>query len=315
MAGILTHPPRTGPSSPPKREQAIRVARAVWAEIQKDDCLGLAAEMAYHLTLSLLPALLFIVSILGLLGGRQDAFADTMGLLGQVVPKEAMPLLRDTLSTIIRGSSGGLATLGLLGALWTASNGAAVVVKGINRAYDMPTHKDPAWLERILAVLMILLVCTGLVVNLNLLLFGDQLIHWIGDLFSLPEFLQIALQGVRWLIIVGGLITVSALAYALAVLSHTPRLTWRDTWPGAIVFVLLWLAVSWAFGYYVENMAHFNQVYGALGAVVILMTWLYLSSLALLIGGEFNAVISSLGRRGDTPTEHPAPEPVAPPRQ
>jgi membrane protein len=258
--------------------------------VQDSDDAGLAAEMAYHLMLSLMPALVLLVSAFDLVGSRYNLFDESLTMLSRVAPREVMPLIRDTLGQIMAANSGRVALFGAVGLLWTASNGAAVVLKGVNRAYGV-TLKTGMVRERLFAVAMILMLGLGMLVGLNLFFFGDDLIAFAGRVLTLSGGVMSLLHLARWLLVLGALVVVSALVYFLSLYQLTPRVKLRAVMPGALTFVGLWLLASWGFRLYIEHFAKFNQVYGALGVVIILLTWLFLTSFALLVGGEVNALV------------------------
>lgn len=138
---------------------------------------------------------------------------------------------------------------------------------------------------------MILVLGLGMLVGLNLFFFGDDLIAFADRVFTLPGVVVSLLHVARWLLVLGALVLVSALVYFLSLYQITPRVKLRAVVPGALTFVGLWLLASWGFRLYIEHFAKFNQVYGALGVVIILLTWLFLTSFALLVGGEVNALM------------------------
>jgi len=269
---------------------AVDFVKRLGKGVQGSDDAGLAAEMAYHLMLSLMPALVLLVSVFDLIGSRYNLFDESLVMLSRVAPREVMPLIRETLGQIMDANSGRVALFGALGLLWTASNGAAVVLKGVNRAYGV-TLKTGMVRERLFAIVMILVLGLGMLVGLNLFFFGDDLIAFADRVFTLPGVVVSLLHLARWLLVLGALVLVSALVYFLSLYQITPRVKLRAVIPGALTFVGLWLLASWGFRLYIEHFATFNQVYGALGVVIILLTWLFLTSFALLVGGEVNALV------------------------
>lgn len=254
---------------------------------------GLAAEMAYHAMLSLLPALIFTVSIFELVGSRLDVMDQVVPMLAQVVPTDLMPLIRDTFHQIVTANSGGFALAGFFGALWTASNGAAVIFKGLGRSYqlDNSRHTSSFVKERAFAIVMIVLITLGLLIGLNLLLFGDVLIDWLAGQYTLGTPVTTGLNVLRIALVLLGMVVITAMIYGITLFALKQRLSWRESLPGAITFVALWLIMSWGFRLYVTNMGNYNQVYGTLGVIIVLLVWLYLSSFTFLVGGEVNALI------------------------
>jgi membrane protein len=266
--------------------------KRLFGEMNKDDLLGMAAEMAYNLMMSLLPGLLFMVSLFGLIGNQQNLMDDLMNMGARFAPPDIINLLRDTLHEVFAGSSGGLAAVGLLTALWTASNGAMVVIKGINRAYSATDHGQPWWKVRLLSLWIVLSLGLVLLVSSQVVLFGNPILrNIIANTFGLSDFWITLISWFRWVVTILALIGFTAYVYTWIPGASVFKQSFKMTLPGAVAFVFLWIGISVLFSYYVDNMANYNKVYGALGGVIMLMFWLYLSSLALLIGGEINAIL------------------------
>ncbi|HEY9746062.1 MAG TPA: YihY/virulence factor BrkB family protein, partial [Oculatellaceae cyanobacterium] len=183
-----------------------------------------------------------------------------------------------------------LAVASFVAALWTGSNGALVIEKALNRAYRKSGRRRNFWRQRLVALLSILGVGLILLVSTNLVVFGKMLIaaaeHWWRPAGWVLGWLKV----LRWLMPMGGLFAVSLFIYTVGPECKQQRV-WRTIWPGAATFVALWWLVSWLFGEYVSSLAHYNKVYGSMGTIVVLMVWLYLTSYALLVGGEVNALL------------------------
>jgi membrane protein len=262
----------------------------LWRRIGEDDCPGLASEMAYNLILSFVPTLIFLTSLSGLIGGQADTYPLLTDVIQRFAPAPAKVLLRDTMQAIVQGSSAGLTIVGFLGTVWAASKAAGIIVKGLHKAYGLSGYPFPFWYAPLLSVGLVLSLGVLLLAASYLILFGNLLLDWLSRLLALPGDTVGLLQGLRWLIVLvvihGGI----TLTYALLLRPRAGRLPWRTSVPGALFFMVSWLSVSWLFSLYVERFPQFNPVYGALGALIILVTWLYYSSLVFFIGGEITAL-------------------------
>lgn len=263
---------------------------SLWKNLQEHDAAGSAAEMTYHWVMSLLPLLIFLFSLFGLLTSAGQ-FEQMMVQLERIVPPDAFRLIRDSLAELIRTSSGELAIFGLLGALWIGSNGALTIEKALNRAYG-DSDRDRNFIQKRLVALAIVVGMAVILLGFsNLVVFGKVLIVWVVAHLHPPQAVVTLMYLARWLIPITGLVVVGMLIYAIAP-EQRIRGAWNKIWPGALTFVVLWLVISWLFSLYVANMGQFSKIYGPMGAIVILMIWLYLSSYALLVGGEVNALFS-----------------------
>ena len=258
--------------------------------VQESDDAGKAAEMAYHLMLSLFPMLIVVIGILKYVGMQYDLFDDVLPTMFAALPKDMVPVVKDTVIDIVKSPSHTFALLALGGFIWTSSNGALALIKGICQAYQFDYMGQSTLKDRFLSIIVILVVNLLLVFALNILLFGNTLITWLADRLYWSEWVTALLQVFKVVLGLGGLISSSVFIYTISLKQVTPSITWRQTLPGAVTFVALWLLMTLGFKLYVENFGNFNKVYGALGGVIVLMTWLYLSSFTVLIGAEINAL-------------------------
>lgn len=259
-------------------------------KVFRDDCMGLAGEMAYNLILSLVPLMVFLTSLSGLVGGQREIYPMILDFINRFAPTHATKLLTDTIQAIIHGSSAGLTVLGFLGVIWSASGAGGVVVKSLHRAYGLSRRSFPFWYASLLSILIVLSLGLLLTSASYLILFGNFLLAWADRYFLLPSDMEAWLYGLRWLVVIFGIYMGAAFTYTLILRSKVQRMAWKNSFWGSLFFVFFWLSASWLFSLYVEHMHRFNPVYGALGALIILVTWLYYSSLIFLIGGEITAL-------------------------
>ena len=264
--------------------------KRLWSRIQEHDFLGLSAEMAYNWMMALVPLLIFLFSVFGLITGQGEGFQDLMNSLQRLIPADAYTLVEATLRDLTASSSSELAILSLLGVLWTSSNGAMVVIKALNRAYRCEPDTRNLIVQRLVALGIVVGMSVILLVCSNLVVFGGMMIGAVEYYFS-PEGLVVrTLEVLRWILPLITLGLVSVFIYAIAPNRKVTRSSWPDAWMGALTFVVLWVLISWMFSMYVTHMANYSKVYGPMGAIIILLFWLYMSSFALLIGGQVNAM-------------------------
>lgn len=270
----------------------------VYTEVQEDNTLVQAAALAYYFLFSLFPFFLFLTALLGYIP-VPNLLERIMGLLEQVLPQEALGLIQDNVNQLVTEQRGGLLSLGILLALWTASSAIAAISDALNRAYDVQESR-PFWKVRGMAILLTVGLAFFLIVSLILLMFGPQLGEWIASLVGLGGVFEVVWNIVRWPVIVVALIVAMAVLYYF-----TPDVEqqWKWITPGSVFAVLGWLIASLGFSFYVNNFGAYNKTYGSIGAVIVLLTWMYVTGLCILVGGEINAEIEHAAPEGKAPGE------------
>lgn len=278
------------------------ILKRTLVEIDQDNCLGLAAQLAFYFFLALFPALLFLVAWLGYLP-IENMLTEMLEALGTVAPTEVLELLRTQLAELARGSHGSLLTLGIVGAIWSSSAAMVAIINALNHAYDVGERR-PWWKRRIVAIALTVTLALFIVMSLALVLAGpsaaSRVAEWLGFGPAFGVFWAIA----RWPLIMFLVVLGVDLVYHFA-----PNRRGRWVWitPGSLLATSLWILSSFVFTFYVGTVENFNATYGAIGGVVVLLLWFYVSSLAILIGAELNGVIEQAWRtfHGEPPTPPP----------
>lgn len=278
------------------------LGRRVMHEIQEDDCWGRAAQLAYYFLFALFPFFLVLTTLLGYLP-VPNLMDRLMEMLAEMLPGDALRLVQDNVREIVTSQRGGLLSFGILAALWTSSSAITAIVDGLNRAYDVQEGR-PYWKVRLIAIVLTVGLSLFIIVSLVLLTFGPQIGGWIADQVGLGSVFQIAWNLLRWPVIVGLIVLAMALVYYVA-----PDVEQRWQWitPGSLVAVVGWLLASLGFSFYVNNFASYNATYGSIGAVIVLLTWMYVSGFFVLLGGEINAEIEHAASSGKDPGEKQLP--------
>ncbi len=271
------------------------VAKDLVRQISRDDLFNGAAAMGFYLTLAIFPALIFLLSLLPYLPlpYLDDAILD---LLARAMPQEAADLLEDTVRRIVSEKQGGLLSFSFLGMLWVASTGMNAVMQHLNITYNVKEGR-PFVKARVTAILLTLLFGALVVGVFALVIMGGFLQDWMAEFVGPNRLLLIAFALLRWAIILTALLLGFGLIYYLAPNIKQP-LRWIT--PGSVFAVVVLLLASLAFRVYIERFADYEATYGAIGAVIVLMLWLYVAGLVLLIGSEINVVIDQ-HRRGGKP--------------
>jgi membrane protein len=269
------------------------LGRRVIHEIQEDDCLGRAAQLAYYFLFALFPFFLVLTTLLGYLP-VPNLMDRLMEMLAGILAGDALKLVQDNVREVVTSQRGGLLSFGILAALWTSSSAITAIVDGLNRAYDVEEGR-PYWKVRLIAIFLTVGISLFIIFSLILLTFGPQIGGWIADQVGLGRVFQIAWNLLRWPVIVGLIILAMALVYYVA-----PDVEQRWQWitPGSLVAVIGWLLASLGFSFYVNNFGAYNATYGSIGAVIVLLTWMYVSGFFVLVGGEINAEIEHAASSG-----------------
>jgi membrane protein len=258
----------------------------VWTGLGEDNVFGAAAELAFYSLLSLFPTLIFLTSLVGFLAGVRSYI---LAGLGKVMPAEAMAIVDRALQDAVQRRSGGLLSLGIVGALWAASNGAHGLMETLNTAYGV-RERRPLWRTWMIAVALTIGLSILVAGGSALIMFGDWLSSWITGFLSLETRMTFVLRLADYPIGLALLLVGLESAYYLG--PDTDQ-KWRWITPGAVFAVVAASVGSVLFSVYLRFAPSYSATYGSLGAVIILMLWLYLVGLAVLVGGEINGLIDN----------------------
>ena len=267
---------------------SIRALKATVQDFQRDDTLGIAAQLAYYLILALFPFILVLVSLLGTFGSEELA-SEVLGYFQQVMPEQAYEIIKDFTDSIISGKAEapGLFTFGILFTIWAASGAFAALINALNRAYDVQETR-PFWKVRGIAILMTLGLSVLILIGVLLLVLGPQIGEAIANVFGLERTFLVVWEVARWPVALFFMMFTVALLYYFAPDVDQP---FRWITPGGLIGVVLWVLASVGFNFYVSNFGSYNKTYGSLGAVIVLLLYLYISSLTILFGATLNATL------------------------
>ncbi len=267
-----------------------------WREAGEDNIGLIAAGVAFYGFLAMVPLLGAVVLSYGLVASPETVVRN-MQSLTSVMPADAAKLVGEQLLNVVK-SSEGKKGIGLLiafaVALYGAMNGASAIVTALNVAYE--EHERRGFVQRTLLALTItvggILVAILAVVAIAALGHLDQLFPWA------PGFLLVLGKALSYLLMAGAGAAAAATLYRYGPDRAHARWSWLT--PGSVAATMLWLIVTFAFGLYVANFGDYNATYGSLGAVVVLLTWIYLSAYALLLGAELNSELEQQTARDST---------------
>jgi membrane protein len=269
-----------------KRDYTAILIRA-GKESLDDQITDLAAALAYYSFLAIPSILLVALGVFSMFAGP-SAVQDLVERVGTVAPAEATALLEDSLTRMSQNDSGGLAMaiVGFALALWTTIGAMTALMRALNRAYDRDETRGFIH-QRIYAVLMVAVMLVAFALVFGLLVMGPALSGWIGDAVGLEAVLQWIWWVAQWPLLIVGLLAAFATVLYLGPNVEHPR--WHFITPGAVFAAVVWLLVSGAFAIYTAMFASYNKAWGSLAAVIIMLTWLWLTGVALLFGAEINA--------------------------
>lgn len=264
-----------------------------YADVLRNHTMQMAAALSYYFVLSLFPALIFLSAVVAFLP-VPDLFGQSLSLMGRFLPPDSMGLVRKVLADVITPNRGAFLSFGLLGTLWTASGGFSATIEALNVAYDVEDDR-PFWKTRPLAVGLALVTGALLLVALSVMIVGPRFGGWLAGKVHLSIVFVLLWPYIHWSIAIGFTVLAVEVLYFWA--PNVKQRFWA-TLPGAIIAVACWIALSYLLGVYFRHFANFNKTYGTLGAVVALMTWLYWTGFAMLVGAELNSELAKKSKAG-----------------
>ena len=267
------------------------------AEVSEDNCLGLAAQLAYYYALALFPALVFLVALASFF--PQDLLGRVIAAIGPVAPPEVVSLVRKQLESIASAEQSGLLTVGVLGALWSSSSAQVAIIDALNRAYDIEEGR-PWWKVRLIAIALTIGLALFVLLAFTLVIAGPELAGMVAGWLGLGRAFEVMWLVVQWPLLLGLVALAIGIVYYAA---PDAEQDWVWLTPGSVFATVLWLCISLAFRVYVTTVGDYNATYGALAGAVLLLLWFYLSGLAVLIGAELNAEIEHASPQGKAPGE------------
>lgn len=249
-----------------------------------------AAALTYYAVLALFPALLVLVSFIGLAGQHPDTTNALLGIVEDLGPSSAVETFRGPIEEVVesKGGAGALLGVGLLSALWSASGYIGAFMRASNAIYEIEEGR-PFWKLRPLQVLVTLAMVLALAVVALALVISGPVAEAVGKAIGLGGAAVTAWGIAKWPVLLVIVMTMVAVLYYVAPNVRLPGFRWIT--PGGTVAVLLWIAASAAFGIYVANFGSYDATYGALGGVIIFLVWLWISNLAILFGATLNAEV------------------------
>jgi membrane protein len=264
-------------------ELARRISRnVVW-----HDCFGKAAELAFYFQLALFPLLIFVLSLISFMSGAEEII---ISWLGTLMPADSTKMIDKWVHSVLGGRSGGLLSFSLIFSLWSSSQGVRALLVALNRAYDIEEGR-PFWKSQLLALGITMALCLLIIGGVILITFGDPLLESLGSFLGIEQR-----AGSVWAVLhytTGLAMLVVGMGSVYYFGPNVKQNVWRIA-PGTFFAVIAFIVVSYLFSLYLRYAPSYYAVYGSLGAVIILMLWLYLMAFIMYLGGEINAEVQKL---------------------
>jgi membrane protein len=259
----------------------------IYYKVVYGDLLDRAAQVAFYFTFSIFPLLYFLITLFGIVLESADRLKNELfGYLYQLMPESAYTLVTQTVEEIVTGSTTGRLTLGLAVTLWSASIGLDGLRIALNSIYGLRETR-PYWRTKLeslsLTFLLILLLATAVAI----VFFGWQLVQFGVASLGITVTSPLILVLVQWVAMIAVMLLACEIVYNL--LPNYERLRWIWVTPGSVVAIFVWILLTGGFRLYLQYFNTYNRTYGSLGAVMILMLWLYLTAAVLLIGAAINS--------------------------
>jgi membrane protein len=273
------------------------LVQRTYKEMNDDDVLGLAAQLAYYVLLALVPAIVAVIAIASFFPA--STLQNALTALRGVAPPDVLAILEEQLRSLGGRSDAGLLTLGFLMALWSSSAAVVAITNALNRAYDVEEGR-PWWKVRLTAIGLTVALAVFIVIAVFLVMLGPTVAEYLASQMGFGRAFELGWKILQWPVVLG------LVALGIGMVNYfAPDVEqdWEWITPGAVLATILWLLSSLAFKFYLANFADYNATYGSLGGVIVLMLWFYISALAVLTGAEMNAEIEHASPHGKDPGE------------
>lgn len=304
------HPVDAGPDSPTdlRRGSWGATLKRTWKEFREDSVTDWAAALTYYAVLSIFPALLVLVSLLGVAG--ESATDEVLANLTTVAPGPGRDIATSAVENLQSGGAGIALVVGLLGALWSASGYVSAFSRASNSIWEVEEGR-PFYVLRpqqllLTAVLLVLLAASALAVVAT-----GGIAEQAGTLLGVSDSAVAVWDVAKWPVLILVVSLMLAVLYWAAPNAQQAGFRWIS--PGSIVAVVLWIIASGLFALYLANFASYNETYGSLGGVIAFLVWLWVTNVAVLFGAEFNAELTRA--RQIAAGQSPETEPITPPRR
>lgn len=273
----------------------LQLTRLAYQKMGADELGTRSASLSYYFILALFPMLLFLVSLVGVFAGHESHFRDTiLSAVGRLAPGSASALIHSVVDQTFKSGSGIKVAFGILGALWAASGGMSAIVGSLNKIYQT-SETRPWWKQKLTVIMLTLALAALIIMALVLVLYGGKLGEALASHAGLGSAFELTWKILQWPVAFAAMLFSYSIVYYFG--PNLEERKWYWVTPGAAVGVSVWLLSSLGFRLYLRFFNSYTATYGSLGAVIILLLWLYFTGFAILIGGQVNWVIENEDKR------------------
>ncbi|GAB3384219.1 YihY/virulence factor BrkB family protein [Azotobacter armeniacus] len=280
----------------------VEILKCTVKDFMDDEMPTYASALAFQMFFSLFPFLLFLIALIGFFD-LQNFFDWLQQQAALLLPAEVMDQVNAVI-TQFQTERVGLFSVGIVVALWAASAGVRSTMLAMNKAYDVEEGR-PAWKRIPLSVLYTIGIALMLLSAAGLMLIGPEVMSWLAGWVGLEQLIVTLWTWLRWPVAILLLVLAVALIYYVA---PDVEQRFRFITPGSVLAVLVWIAASLGFGFYVRNFGNYDATYGSVGAIMVMLLYFLISSAVLLFGAEMNAVIEHRHPEGKNPGEKQNPD-------
>ncbi len=268
-----------------RNAKLISFFKNMYCRFRDDDVPALGAQLTYYFILSFFPFLIFVVSLLSFVQLSGDgAVAELIRLL----PAQTGEAINGILEEVTGNGSGTLLSVGMIGTLWSASNGVNAVIKGINKAYDVEETR-PFWKVRAISLGATIVLALVIMLAIVLLIFGEVIGQFLLSWLDSPSDAGFLWGTLKYAVPIAAMIVVFTLLYWIV---PNRTLRFKAILPGALFATFGWIATSLLFQFYINHFGNYSKTYGSIGGIIVLLIWLYISSNIIILGGELNAALA-----------------------
>jgi membrane protein len=263
------------------------IFRKTLREFSADQCPDLAAALTYYAIFSMFPALLALVSLLGIFGQAEKTTGALLEIVQRVAPGQAVEMIRGPIQELTTSPAAGFTlVIGLATAIWSASGYVGAFGRAMNRIYEIDEGRGFVKLRgTMLGVTVVSLIIVALLAAM--LVISGPVAEAIGNVLGLGGVALTVWNIAKWPVIVALVVVVIAILYYATPNIRQPKFRWISL--GSLIALLVFVVASVGFGFYVGNFSNYNKTYGAIGGVIVMLLWLWILNMSLLFGAEFDA--------------------------
>lgn len=257
----------------------------LYERFNNDEVTALAAQLTYYFILAFFPFLVFVLTLAGFTPVTDNQI---LSKLTGMLPESSYNMLTEIINEVLSKRSETLLSIGMIATLWISSNGLYALIRGLNKAFDSKETR-PFWKLRGLAVLYTTGLAITIILSFAAIIFGRTIGMYLFNIAGFSVFFKPVWNIVRYLL---SLLTILIILGTLYYILPNKKLSFGQILPGAIFSTLAWIIISFIFSCYINNFSNYSNIYGSIGGIIVLLIWLYWTSIILILGGEINATLA-----------------------